>query len=257
VIDLEGVTKRFGSQEVLRGVDLHVGRGETLCLIGGSGSGKSVTLKLITRILEPDAGSILIDGQDVSHAPRHGLGVTRRKIGMLFQSGALLHGLSVFDNVALPLRESSTAMTEAEIEQTVLPILERLKVGETRDKLPGEISGGMQKRVALARAVVLKPAILLYDEPTAGLDPVRSTVVDELIAEMHADGLTQLVVTHDLATAFDVATSIAMLHEGKIVLQATPREFEATTDPIVREFLDAHPRRVVGVGPIESTVQER
>ena len=248
MIDLEGVTKRFGNAEVLRGVNLHVAPGETVCLLGGSGSGKSVTLKLIERILEPDEGRVLIDGQDISHATGRELTLARRKIGVLFQSGALIQWLSVYDNVALPLRESGNGTTEAQIERTVLPILERLRVAEAKDRLPGEISGGMQKRVALARAIVMKPEVLLYDEPTAGLDPVKSTVVDELISEMHRDGLTQLVVTHDLTTAFGVATRIAMLHEGRIVLEGTPHEFETTTNPIVRAFLDAH-RGLVHTAP--------
>ncbi len=247
MIDLEGVKKRFGTREVLRGIDLHVGRGETVCLLGGSGSGKSVMMKLIARILEPDEGRIVIDGVDVSHLSGRDLGPTRLKIGVLFQSGALIQWLSVYDNVALPLRESAREITEAEVERTVLPILERLNVAEARNRLPAEISGGMQKRVALARAIVLRPKILHYDEPTAGLDPVKSALVDELIAEMHKDGMTQVVVTHDLSSAFSVASRIAMLHEGKIVLAAPPREFEDSKDPVVRTFLDAH-RRTLLIG---------
>lgn len=246
MIDLERVTKSFGAQQVLRGLDLHVAEGETVCLLGGSGSGKSVTLKLVSRILEPDDGRILIDGQDVTHGSGAALEVARRKIGVLFQSGALIQWLSVYDNVALPLREEATEPDEDSVAATVLPILERLKVAEARDKLPAEISGGMQKRVALARAIVLRPRILLYDEPTSGLDPLKSMVVDELIEEMHQDGLTQLVVTHDLTTAFGVADRIAMIHEGRIVLEAPPRAFEASADPVVRAFLDAHARTSQG-----------
>lgn len=242
MIRLENVWKSFGPRTVLAGVDLRVQPGTTACLIGGSGSGKSVTLKLIARLLEPDRGRILVEGDDATHAGGARLASIRAKLGLVFQSGALLQWLTVEENVALPLREArnATVMTDADVRARVLEILELLGVADAAKLYPSEISGGMQKRVAIARAVVRRPKVILYDEPTAGLDPVRTAVVDELIVRLQEElGVTQLVVTHDMPSVHRIADQVAFLHDGRVAFDGTSEELLATPDRLVREFVDA------------------
>jgi len=238
MIVLENVWKRFGSREILRGVTLTIPRGETVCIIGGSGTGKSVTLKHIMRLLEPDEGRIILDGQDITHIQGYELSQARRKLGVLFQFAALLQWLTVGENVALPLREN-TDLTDGEIDKRVNEILKLLQIPQAKDLYPNQISGGMQKRAGLARAVVMKPLVVLYDEPTSGLDPVKTALVDEMILDMHQKlDVTQVVITHDMTSAYRISNRIAMLYEGKVIQYGTPDEIKNTTNPIVRQFIE-------------------
>ena len=238
MIVLENVHKRFGSREILRGLTLEIHKGETVCIIGGSGTGKSVTLKHIMRLLEPDEGKIVLDGRDISHIQGRDLVEARRKLGVLFQSAALLQWLTVGENVALPLREN-TNLSEERIAETVDQILQLLQIPQAKDLYPNQISGGMQKRAGLARAVVMKPAVILYDEPTSGLDPVKTALVDEMIIDMRSKlEVTQVIITHDMASAYRTADRIAMLYEGRVIQYGTPSEIKNTQHPIVRQFIE-------------------
>lgn len=238
MIVLENLKKSFGSRQILRGLSLEIPRGETVCLIGGSGTGKSVTLKHIMRLLEPDEGKIIFDGEDISHASGRKLQNARRKLGVLFQSGALLNWLTIGENVALPLAEN-TSMKRAEIDKRVMETLELLQIPHARDLYPNQISGGMQKRAGLARAVVWRPPCVLYDEPTSGLDPVITALVDEMINDMKAKlGATQVIITHDMTSAYRTADRIAMLYQGQVVEYGTPDEIKNTKNPIVRQFIE-------------------
>lgn len=239
MVILEGVHKAFGQRQVIRGIDLEVLEGETICIIGGSGTGKSVTLKHIMRLVDPDRGRIWLDGQDITDVTGDALERARSKLGVNFQFGALLNWLTVFENVALPLREN-TAMKEAEIERRVMSKLELLNIPHARDQYPDQISGGMRKRAGLARAVAMEESVkvILYDEPTSGLDPISTAMVDEMIIELKARlGLTQIVVTHDMVSAYRIADRIAVLHEGKVAQYGTPREIQESTVPYVQQFV--------------------
>jgi phospholipid/cholesterol/gamma-HCH transport system ATP-binding protein len=238
VIRLEGLKKQFGDREILRGMDLHIERGQTVCLIGGSGTGKSVTLKHIMRLLEPDSGKVIFDGQDISHVSGRKLQNARQKMGVLFQSGALLNWLTVGQNVALPLAEN-TSMARKEIDKRVMETLELLQIPQAKNLFPNQISGGMQKRAGLARAVIWKPPCILYDEPTSGLDPVITALVDEMIVDMREKlGVTQVIVTHDMTSAYRTADKIAMLFKGQVVQYGTPDDIKNTDNPIVRQFIE-------------------
>ena len=238
MIALKDVHKQLGGQTILNGVDLEIERGETMVVIGRSGSGKSVTIKHMVALMRPDSGSVIIDGVDVAGLDRTGVFDLRRKFGVLFQSGALITWLSVYDNVALPLREH-TRLSPAEIEQKVSERLHLLDLDEHAEKMPADISGGMKKRAGLARAVVLDPEIVLYDEPTSGLDPVMASRINRLIIDVKEKlGVTSVVVTHDMDSAYKIADRIAMLYEGKIVQVGTPDEIRNSTDPVVRQFVE-------------------
>lgn len=239
MIHLEGIHKAFGSRQILRGIELAVYPGETVCLIGGSGSGKSVTLKHIMRLIDPDRGKVWLDGEDITEAHGSGLQVARSKLGVNFQFGALLNWMTIFENVALPLLEN-TRMKADEIEQRVMAKLELLSIPHARDLYPTQISGGMVKRAGLARAVVMEESlkVILYDEPTSGLDPISTAVVDEMVNEMKARlGLTQIIVTHDMASAYRTADRIAVLQEGKLVQFGTPEEIQTSSVPYVKQFV--------------------
>jgi phospholipid/cholesterol/gamma-HCH transport system ATP-binding protein len=238
MIVLENLWKKFGTREILRGITLTIPRGETVCLIGGSGTGKSVTLKHIMRLLEPDEGKVVLDGQDITHLQGYELAKARRKMGVLFQSAALLQWLTVGENVALPLREN-TDLTEGEIQKRVVEMLKLLQIPQAKDLFPNQISGGMQKRAGLARAVVMKPLVVLYDEPTSGLDPVKTALVDEMILDMHQKlDVTQVIITHDMTSAYRISNRIAMLYEGRVIQYGTPDEIKNTQNPIVRQFIE-------------------
>lgn len=238
MIVLENLRKKFGDRQILNGVNLEIERGKTVCLIGGSGTGKSVTLKHIMRLLEPDDGKIIFDGEDITHCRGSKLQRARQKLGVLFQSGALLNWLTIGENVALPLVEN-TRMKKAEIDKRVMETLELLQIPHARDLFPNQISGGMQKRAGLARAVVWKPPCILYDEPTSGLDPVITALVDEMILDMREQlGATQVIVTHDMVSAYRTADMIAMLFKGEVIQYGTPEEIRNTTNPIVRQFIE-------------------
>lgn len=238
MIELINVNKAFGERQILDNMTLEIAKGETVCLIGGSGTGKSVTLKHIMRLLEPDSGRVIFAGQDISHVRGRKLEEARRKMGVLFQSGALLNWLTIGENVALPLREN-TSMSHQEIHKRVMEVLNLLQIPQARDLYPNQISGGMQKRAGLARAVIWNPPCLLYDEPTSGLDPVITALVDEMVNDMREKlGATQVIVTHDMTSAYRTADRIAMLYKGKVVQYATPDEIKASTNPIVRQFIE-------------------
>ena len=239
MIRFDHVTKRFGAKTVLDDVSYEIAKGEVFCLVGPSGTGKSVSLKHMIRLLTPTSGDVWVGEDCVSAAPASELSRIRGRFGYLFQSAALLAWMNVFENVALPLREK-TKLSEDEIRTRVADALE--KVGLDRDgaAYPSDLSGGMQKRAGLARAIVTEPEILLYDEPTSGLDPVTSRKIDELIADLNNRlGTTSVVVTHDLHSALAIADRIAMLSAGRIVDIQPPAAFIASKAPEIRSFLDA------------------
>lgn len=239
MIRFEQVTKELGNRRVLDDVSFTIERGETFVLVGSSGAGKSVTLKHMVRLLTPDRGRILVDGDCISEAAGGRLESLREKFGYLFQNGALLAWLTVTENVALPLREK-TAMPNDAILARVRETLAMVGLEKDGEKYPDEISGGMRKRAGLARAIVRNPGIVLYDEPTSGLDPVTSRTIDRLIERMRGDlGVTSVVVTHDLHSALSIGTRIAMLHQGRIIELSTPADFVKSERPEVRDFLEA------------------
>ena len=238
IIELEDVHKSFGEKQVLRGMSISVERGESLVIVGGSGTGKSVTLKHIIGLLKPDRGRVVVDGEDVTTMDDVELNRIRRRFGMAFQEGALFDSMSVFENIAFPLRRH-TKMKESDIRARVEECLEDVHLHGVDSKRPSELSGGMRRRVGFARAISLKPEILLFDEPTTGLDPVISDVVAELIVEMDEKlGTTTVTITHDMKVAFKIADKLAMIHDGRIIEQGTPEEFQRSTNPCVRQFLE-------------------
>ena len=237
-IRIRGLEQRFGSQQVLRGVDLDVFHGETLVLLGGSGGGKSVLLKHLPGLLKPRAGTIEVDGVEISQMKERDYGPIRKKIGMMFQGGALFDSLTVAENVAFPLREQGLKDGK-EILRLVSEALEIVRLPGQEEKLPSDLSGGMRKRVALARAVVSRPACVLYDEPHAGLDPITADSIDHLIKDLqHHHGMTNIVITHELRSVFRIADRVVFLKEGKVYWTGTPQEFQNTTDPELRAFVE-------------------
>jgi phospholipid/cholesterol/gamma-HCH transport system ATP-binding protein len=236
-VELCDLTKSLGGRMVLDGVSLAVLKGETLCIIGGSGAGKSVTLKHIVGLLKPDRGCVKIDGVDVTHTKNGELDAARRKIGFLFQGAALLNSMTVFENVALPLREHER-LQDSQIRERVNSKLGLVGLEDAGQKFPAEISGGMKKRAGLARAIIRDPQIILYDEPTAGLDPVIGSTINDLILDMQKKlGVTSILVTHDMSSAFRVSNRIAMLLKGRIVKLGTPAEFKSSGDAIIKQFI--------------------
>jgi phospholipid/cholesterol/gamma-HCH transport system ATP-binding protein len=239
MIRFQQVTKVLGSTPVLNRLSFTIEKGETFVIVGPSGVGKSVTLKHMVRLLTPDEGTVSVGDDSVSGASAAELERIRERFGYLFQGGALLAWLSVAENVALPLREK-TRMEEDAILARVREVLELVGLAEDGDKMPSEISGGMQKRAGLARAIVRKPEIVLYDEPTSGLDPVTARTIDRLITKMQRElGVTSVVVTHDLHSALSIGSRIAMLHAGTFVELATPADFIHSTRDEVRGFLES------------------
>lgn len=235
LVSLRGVTKAFGDVEVLRGVDLEIPEGETFVLLGGSGSGKTVLMKHLEGLLQPDAGTVIIDGHDLSDRAQRD--AVRHLIGVQFQSGALFDSMTVAQNVAFPLREQ-LHLPKREADERVAKLLALVGLTEVADALPGELSGGMRKRLAFARAMALQPRLLLADEPTAGLDPLTTQTVDEALVAAHQQlGVTAFIITHDLPTAFLIADRVGLLHEGRIIEAAPPAQFRASTHPAVRAFL--------------------
>jgi phospholipid/cholesterol/gamma-HCH transport system ATP-binding protein len=238
IISMEHVDKALGGKQVLRDMSIDVERGESLVIVGGSGQGKSVTLKHIIGLMRPDRGRVVIDGTDIGGLPEAELNRIRRRFGMAFQEGALFDSMSVFENIAFPLRRH-TKMTEAEIRARVEECLEQVHLHGVDGKRPSELSGGMRRRVGFARAISLKPEILLFDEPTTGLDPVISDVIAELIVEMDQTlNTTTISITHDMKVAFKIADRVAMLHKGHIVEEGTPEEFQRSANPIVQQFIE-------------------
>lgn len=237
-ISLQHLYKSFDGRQVLRDMSIDVERGESLVIVGGSGTGKSVTLKHIIGLLRPDRGRVIIDGEDITTMREVELNRFRRRFGMSFQEGALFDSMSVFENIAFPLRRH-TKMSEKEIRARVEECLEDVHLHGVEKKRPSELSGGMRRRVGFARAISLKPEILLFDEPTTGLDPVISDVVAELIEEMDVKlGTTTVTITHDMKVAFKIADRVAMLYQGQIIEQGTAEEFQRSSNPIVQQFIE-------------------
>jgi phospholipid/cholesterol/gamma-HCH transport system ATP-binding protein len=237
IVQLKDVHKSFGRQKVLRGITLEFPTGQTTVVLGPSGCGKSVMLKHLVALLRPDRGEVLFEGQRIDDLRESRLGPIRRQFGFLFQMGALFDSMSVRENIAFPLREH-TRSTDKEIERRVRQVLQLVGLEDTMSKMPADLSGGQRKRIALARAIVLEPKVILYDEPTTGLDPIRSDVINELILRLQRElRVTSIVVTHDLGSAFKVADFTVMMHEGKILFRGTPDELRASSDPVVQRFL--------------------
>jgi phospholipid/cholesterol/gamma-HCH transport system ATP-binding protein len=238
-VEFQDVAKAFGVKQVLRGANLKVYRGEVLVILGGSGSGKSVTLRHMLGLDHPDTGRVIVEEEDVSDLPEEELYRIRKKFGMLFQSGALFDSMTVFENVAFPLREH-TDMSDEEIERAVREKLELVNLPNSEHLMPVSLSGGMRKRVGLARSIVLDPKVILYDEPTTGLDPITSETINELIVDLQAKlNVTSVVVTHDIHSAFFVGDRIAFLHKGVFEWIGTMDEARDTDHPQLREFLKA------------------
>lgn len=239
ILRFENVSKRLGGRPVLSDIDLEIEPGEIFVLVGASGMGKSVSLKHMIRLLTPDKGRVWVGDEDISRASGHTLERIRNRFGMLFQGAALLQWMTVFENVALPLREK-TRLSDREIQDRVEKRLALLDLQDAGEKIPAELSGGMQKRVGLARAIVSDPEIILYDEPTSGLDPVTSRKIDGVITDMRDRlGLTSVVVTHDLHSALAIGSRIGMIDSGRIVEIAAPKDFIRSRHEVVRAFLEA------------------
>jgi phospholipid/cholesterol/gamma-HCH transport system ATP-binding protein len=240
MIELRNVCKRFGKQKVLDGVNFNVQEGETVALLGPSGTGKSVLLKHIIGLIHPDSGTIIVDGKDVGHLKRSELAELRSHIGYVFQNGALFDSVNVFENVRLGITDDKKYRDLDYCRDRVAGCIKLVNLPpETIEKFPAELSGGMRKRVGIARAIAGSPKYLLYDEPTSGLDPVNADVIDELVKSLAETlGVTGVMVTHDVRGAFRTANRLALLTGGKIVQQGTPKEFLASTDPRVQEFLE-------------------
>jgi phospholipid/cholesterol/gamma-HCH transport system ATP-binding protein len=237
VVELQDVHLAFGEKEILKGVDLALEPRERLVVLGQSGSGKSTLLRLILGILKPTAGSVKFKGLEVTRMGRRRLNKMRQKIGMVYQYSALISSLSVRDNLALPLEEL-TRKSRSEIDELVMQKLELVGMAGARDKMPAELSGGMRKRVGLARGIIMDPELILYDEPSAGLDPVSSTIIDELIISLSEKiGATSIIVTHEMDSAFRVATQMAMLYQGEIIATDTPQNFRDHPHPVVAQFI--------------------
>ena len=237
-IAVEDLHKSFGNQEVLNKISLTVSRGETLAVLGRSGTGKSVLLRLIVGLEKPDSGSVRIHGQDITGLGLDQLGEIRMKMGFLFQHAALYDSLTVEQNVAFPLRHHRKAMSKAELGARVMQLLAEVGMEGHLEKMPSDISGGMQKRVGLARALALEPDILLLDEPTAGLDPISAAEIDDLVLKLQAEHhMASIVVTHDLHSAKTIADRLALLNEGNVVIEGSFEELQKSDIKFVREFL--------------------
>jgi phospholipid/cholesterol/gamma-HCH transport system ATP-binding protein len=255
LIEFCGIKKAFGDKVVYRGLDFTIRRGETVTILGPSGSGKSVMLKMLIGLLEADAGQIIFDGRDVTTMSEADLGGVRRRVAYLFQGAALFDSLSVGENVAYGLREQNwNTMSEPEILRRVAQSLESVGLPGIEAMRPSDLSGGMKKRVGLARTLALSPEVLLYDEPTTGLDPINTARINNLIRSIKRSlGLTSVVVTHDLGTAFSVSDRIVMIGKGRLVMEGTPEDFRHTDDPFVRDFIDGKAPEVEDVSVLLSS----
>jgi phospholipid/cholesterol/gamma-HCH transport system ATP-binding protein len=237
LIRVARLRKRFGRLQALKGVDVTFARGQTTVVLGPSGCGKSVLLKHLVGLLRPDAGEVWFDGHRVDRMREADLGVVRRQIGFLFQMSALFDSLSVADNLAFPLREHGVT-DDAVVNARIQRVATMVGLGSTLQQMPAELSGGQRKRIALARAIVLDPKVVLYDEPTTGLDPIRSDIINELILKLKRElRITGIVVTHDLQSAFKVGDHFVLMHEGSVRFQGSAAELRACEDPVVHRFL--------------------
>ncbi len=248
MIQLVDVYRSFGRQQVLREVNLQVHKGEILAVVGRSGSGKTVTLKLIIGLLRPDRGKVIVEDEDITKLSGRRMDRVRERFGMLFQGGALFDSLNVFDNVAFPLREK-TRLSEAEIAVEVQDMLEKVGLADMGYKFSAELSGGMKKRAALARALIREPAIVLFDEPTTGLDPILVRAIHQLILDTHRTfGYTAVVVSHEIPEVFDIATRVVILHEGRIIEEGNPEAILKSSNRLVQQFITGSLE-----GPIRAT----
>ena len=246
MIELQNVHKSFGSNHVLRGVDVSVNKGKSLVIIGGSGTGKSVTIKCILGLVKPDQGTIFVDGQDVNSAERDAF---LARFGMLFQGGALFDSLTIWQNVAFRLLRGRLKKPQDEARAIAIEKLRRVGLkADVADKFPAELSGGMQKRVGLARAIAAEPEIIFFDEPTTGLDPIMSGVINDLIREIVVEmGATAITITHDMSSVRAIADQVAMLHEGKIRWSGSIKDMDQSGDPFLGQFINGR-----ADGPIEA-----
>jgi phospholipid/cholesterol/gamma-HCH transport system ATP-binding protein len=246
MIEFINVKKRLGNKDVLQGVSFKIEKGETFAIIGRSGAGKSVTLKLMVGLMQPDVGKIIIDGVDITNHNEFFLATIRKKFGFLFQSSALLNSLTVGENVGLPLREHQELPKET-IKKRIREVLKIVGLHEAENLMPAELSGGMRKRVALARSIVRYPEIILYDEPTTGLDPIMANIINHLIINLREKlNITSVVVTHDMKSTFMVANRIALLYHGEIIQTGSVDYFQNSTDRFIRQFVEGTPE-----GPFE------
>jgi phospholipid/cholesterol/gamma-HCH transport system ATP-binding protein len=238
MIEVQDLHKRLGPQEVLRGVDMIVRKGETCVVLGRSGCGKSVLLKHLIGLMQPTSGTVIIDGQPISNLPERKLLEVRRKVGMLFQSAALFDSMTVEQNLAFPLREQGIKDANV-IRERVMEALDMVELLGSEKKMPDKLSGGMRKRVGLARTIVGRPQCLLYDEPTTGLDPITSDSINHLIRRLQNRlHVTSVVVTHDMKTAFHCADDVVFLHEGKVYFNGPVTEMQASGDPVITDFVE-------------------
>jgi phospholipid/cholesterol/gamma-HCH transport system ATP-binding protein len=245
MIQITNLHKSFGSLQVLRGVTLTVNRGESMTVIGGSGSGKSVLIKHVIGLLFPDRGKVVVDGQDLNTLNEEGLNELRKKFGMLFQGAALFDSLKVWENVGFGLKQH-TRKSDKEVREIATEKLALVGLKDVEDKMPVDLSGGMKKRVGLARAIAMDPQIILYDEPTTGLDPITADAINDLIVDLRKKlGVTSVAITHDMHSAYKISDRIAMLYKGEIQEIGTPDEIRNTTNPIVKQFITGS-----AVGPI-------
>jgi phospholipid/cholesterol/gamma-HCH transport system ATP-binding protein len=237
VIEITNLMKSFDGVEILSDVNLNLYKGENLVVLGKSGSGKSVLIKCIVGLLQPDYGTINVFGENVVTVDRKGLSEIRKKVGFLFQSGALYDSMTVKQNLVFPLSRIKKGLTRKEVDEKVIEVLENVGLPDVSDKMPSELSGGMRKRISLARTIIVDPLVMLYDEPTTGLDPVTSDEISELINEVQEKYKTSsIIITHDIKCALKTATRIVMLNEGAVYWEGNVKEFESSTDPIIHSF---------------------
>lgn len=247
-LHLQDIHRSFGQQQVLKGVDITVNRGEAIAIIGQSGCGKSVLLKHLIKLLKPDSGEVWFDGREVESLNSRELVSMRQRFGMLFQSAALFDSMTVEENVGLGLTEQRQ-LSKDEIHERVMDKLEMVRLASAAEKYPAELSGGMRKRVGLARAIANDPEVMLYDEPTTGLDPITSDVINDLIVELNEKlKVTSIAVTHDMRSAFKIANRIIMLYQGVVAFDGSPEETRDTTNPVVVQFINGQAHGPIEVG---------
>jgi phospholipid/cholesterol/gamma-HCH transport system ATP-binding protein len=245
--------KSFGSNHVLRGSNLEVKKGESMVVIGGSGSGKTILIKCIIGLVEPDEGEIYVDGLEITSLNEKGMNEVRKKFGMLFQWGALFDSLTVWENVGFGLRHQRH-LKEEEIRKIASEKLALVGLKNVENLMPAELSGGMRKRVSLARAIAVEPEILLYDEPTTGIDPIMADAINELIIQMREKlNVTSIAITHDMRSAYKIADRIAMLYEGEIIEVGTPEEIKHSSNPIVQQFIEGRSEGPIKIREVESS----
>ncbi|OGQ22477.1 MAG: ABC transporter ATP-binding protein [Deltaproteobacteria bacterium RIFCSPLOWO2_02_FULL_44_10] len=240
MIELKNIHKSFGKQKVLRGIDLTIPKGKITVILGASGCGKTVLLRHIIGLFTPEQGKVIVDGTDINKLSRHELNEFRKRFGMVFQHAALFDSLTVTENIAFPLVEHDRERDPKKISRIVKEKLKLVGLPDAAEKMPSELSGGMRKRVGLARALALEPRIILYDEPTTGLDPIMTVAIDNLILSMQQElSVTSVVISHDIQSSLRVADQIAMMHEGKVIECAPPEAFQASPQSVVQDFLQA------------------